>query len=98
MSVLLLEQRQIGSGLVHPEPALLDGVAHASPKLRWAALELGQERPVDRLDVDAAVLNWLDTVCDLDSLRAAASGSAKGRYSTNFMLRPSSLSATRSRS
>jgi hypothetical protein len=40
---------------------------------------------VDALDVDAAVLHRFDAGAISTSLRAAASGSAKGRGSTNFM-------------
>jgi hypothetical protein len=45
---------------VHPEPGMLDGVAQARPKLRWAALELGQEGPVDQLDEDPVLLRRLN--------------------------------------
>ena len=45
-----------------------------------------QKRPVDLLDVDPAVLYWLERVGGSTNLRAATSGSAKGRGATNFIL------------
>jgi hypothetical protein len=46
---------------------------------------LVQKRPVDLLDVDPAVLYWLERVGGSTNLRAATSGSAKGRGATNFI-------------
>ena len=42
---------------MHREPSALDRELEAGAVVRRAALELGQERPVDLLAVDAAVLH-----------------------------------------
>jgi hypothetical protein len=52
------------------------------------ALQLEQERPVDLLDIDRPSFTASAALASSTSLRvAAASGSARGRSVTNFMLR-----------
>ena len=41
-------------------------MARSSPAFRWRALQLKQERPVDLLDMDAAVLYGIDRIGKLD--------------------------------
>jgi len=52
------------------EPAFLDRVANAGAEFRAGALAavLRQERRVDLLDVDAAVLHWLYAGGELNKL------------------------------
>jgi hypothetical protein len=69
---------------VPDEPAFGDRAINACPKFVAAAAGL-EERRVDELDVDAAVLRRLDRAGISTSLRAATSGSAKGRSGTNFI-------------
>ncbi|WP_342741117.1 hypothetical protein [Bradyrhizobium sp. B117] len=76
LQVFALEQANIGSALVHFEPTLLDGVLDACAELRPGGLERVEERRVELLDVDAAVLDGGNAGGELISLRAAASGSA----------------------
>jgi len=92
-----LSEPHIRPALVHPQPAALDRELEAGAVFGQGALELGQERPVDLLDVDAAVLHWLEGVGSSSSLRAATSGSAYERSGTNFIwyLCPLSLSGQR---
>ena len=68
------------------QPALGDRMVEPGLVLRGRALELEQKRPVDLLNIDPAVLDGLDALASSTSLRAAASGSAKGRRATNFIV------------
>jgi hypothetical protein len=51
---------------VHDEPTALDRQLHARAVLCRCALVLKQERAVDLLDMDAAILHRLDGAGDLD--------------------------------
>ena len=50
---------------MHRQPAALDGQLHARAVLRRAAFILEQERAIDLLDMNAAVLHRLDGAGDL---------------------------------
>ena len=70
---------------MQPKPAAFDCQFQPSTVFGRRSLQLGEEGPVDFLDMDPAVLNGFNRVCDLISLRAAASGSAQGRSVANFI-------------
>jgi hypothetical protein len=55
-----------GAALVHGQPAELDCQLHARAVLSRASLVLEEERAVDVLDMDPAVLHRLDCAGDLD--------------------------------
>ena len=57
----------IGAALVPPEPALRDGPRDPGAEVIATATR-SEERRVDPLDVDAAILHRLDAVRDLDQL------------------------------
>jgi hypothetical protein len=73
-----LRESDEGAASVHLDPAALDGVLDPGLVLGGRALDLVQERPIDLLDVDAAILHGLDAARDLDQLRAAVAGSDSG--------------------
>ena len=54
-----------------PQPAALDRVFEPGAELAATALQLEQERGIDPLDVDPAVLHRLDAGCELDELTRA---------------------------
>ena len=60
----------VSPGLVQPKPATLDRELEAGAVFGRAALELGQERPADLLNLNSAVLHWLDGAGDLHQLSA----------------------------
>ena len=64
--------------LVQPEPSALYCELEAGAVFGRPALELGQERPVDLLDVDATVLHRLDGVGDLQELARGDLGIGEG--------------------
>jgi hypothetical protein len=66
------------------EPTLGELAVDTCPVFVGIAAGL-QERRIDQLDIDAAVLHRLNVLAISTSLRAATSGSAKARGSTNFM-------------
>jgi hypothetical protein len=75
------EQRRTHVGELHvsaapmqPEPALGDGALKTGLVFRRRALELIKERPVDLLDVDAAVLHRLEGVGPLQQLARGGVG------------------------
>jgi hypothetical protein len=68
-----------------PQPAFGDGVVQRGTVLLGRAAFLKQERPVDLLDVDAAVLQRLGRVGDLQQLVSGDGGSANGLGVTYFM-------------
>jgi len=68
----------ISAALVHPKPAALDRELEAGAVFGRSALELGEERPVDLLDVDAFVLHRLDRVGDLQELARGSLGIGEG--------------------
>ena len=71
------------------QPAALNRDIQASFVFVWRASLAKQERPVDQLDVDLAILHSLDDVGDLNDLvRAAFSESEKGRSLMNFIRHP----------
>ncbi|MGY8677116.1 hypothetical protein Q2941_04790 [Bradyrhizobium sp. UFLA05-153] len=70
------------------EPAALDRVFDAGAELRPAGLQRVEERRVDLLDMDAAVLDGFDAGGELDQLAGAVSGLAKGRSAVSFMNQP----------
>jgi hypothetical protein len=78
-------ERHIGAALVHPKPTALDRELEACAVFRRAALELGQERPIDLLDVDAAVLYPLSRIGDLQKFARGSFGIGKGAGATYFM-------------
>src|ERR1700733_3262207 len=59
---------------MHPEPATLDSQLHARAVFGRRAALLLQERPIDLLDMDAAVLHRLGGVSDLDQLARRSVG------------------------
>ena len=69
-----------GAALVHREPAPLDRQFHAGAVFGRAGLVLEEERPVDLLDVDPAVLYRLDGVGDFEKGRAAFRSGLTVRY------------------
>jgi hypothetical protein len=58
---------------VQHQPSLLDRAIEAGFVFRRRGLQLKQHRPVDLLDVDAAVLDGFHTVGEFDDL-------ARGRF------------------
>ena len=66
----------IGPGLVQPQPAQLDCECERGAELVWRAAFL-EEGAVDPLDVNAAVLDRLDRVGDLDQLAGGVVRSAR---------------------
>ncbi|MGY8664185.1 hypothetical protein Q3C01_17725 [Bradyrhizobium sp. UFLA05-109] len=70
------------------EPAALDRKLDAGADLRAAGLQGVEERRVDLLDTDAAVLDGFDASGKLDELPAAASGLANGRLAVSFIDTP----------
>jgi hypothetical protein len=60
---------------VHHEPAALDGALHACAALGRVAPAFEEERPVDLLDVDAAILQGLNGAGDLDDTARGFLGS-----------------------
>src|SRR6476620_1547453 len=63
-----LGELHVGTGLLLPQPAFGDGIVQRGTVVLGRAAFLEQERPVDLLDVDAAVLHRLDRVGDLQQL------------------------------
>src|ERR1700747_3169784 len=64
--------------LVQYEPALGNGTLKTRLVFRRRALELKQERPVDLLDIDAAVLHRLESVGTLHELARGGLGVREG--------------------
>ena len=79
-----MRELHIDPALVEPQPAALDAQVETGLVLGRAAAQFVQERPVDQFDIDAAVTGSMELAISI-SLRAAASGSAKGRGSTYFI-------------
>jgi hypothetical protein len=63
-----LGELHINPGLVLPQPTLGDREGEAGAIFGWGAAFLEQERPIDLLDMDAAILDSLDSVRDLEQL------------------------------
>ena len=81
-----LGQLHISAALMQPKPAAIDREIEASAVFGRAAAMFEQERPVDLLDVDAAILNWLDGSGDLQQLARSGVGVSESDFgSTNFM-------------
>ena len=80
----LLGQPYERAALVQPKPAAFDRELETCAVFRRRAAQFVQERPVDQFDIDAAVTGSMELAISI-SLRAAASGSAKGRGSTYFI-------------
>jgi hypothetical protein len=76
------------AALVHDEPTALDRQLHAGAVLRGTCFVLRQERPIDLLDVDPAVLYGSMALAISSSLRAATAGSASGLAAAYFMGSP----------
>ena len=74
-----------GAALVQLQPALGDRVVKGRPVLGRRALQLEQKWLVDLLDIDPASWMGSNALASSRSLRAATSGSAKGRPSANVM-------------
>jgi hypothetical protein len=53
---------------VHLDPAVLDGMLQPGAVLGGRAFDLEEKRPVDLLDMNAAILNGFDAAGDLDQL------------------------------
>jgi hypothetical protein len=70
---------------VPPQPAESDGALDTGAEL-LATAGSRQKWLIDAFDEDTAILHRFDAVAVSTILRAAASGSAKGCRSTNFML------------
>jgi hypothetical protein len=52
---------------------------------RRRGLQLKQERAVDLLDIDAAILDRLESIGDLDDLAGGEVWISEGRVGTNFI-------------
>jgi hypothetical protein len=68
------EQLHIGAAVVKRQPAPVGGIGEAGAELAGAALQREQERRIDLLDVDAAVLDRLDAGGELDELACGGFG------------------------
>ena len=66
------------------QPAPLNGKLQAGAVLSGRALVVEQEGAVEFLDVDPALLNWLEACACSSKRRAAFSGSANGRSTVSF--------------
>ena len=66
------------------QPAPLNGKLQAGAVLSGRALVVEQEGAVEFLDVDPALLNWLEACACSSKRRAAFSGSANGRSAVQF--------------
>ena len=75
-----LQKPHIGPALVQLEPAALDCVLDPGPELGPAGVERVQERRVDLLDMDAAVLDRLNAAGDLDQLARCGFGVGEGTF------------------
>ena len=71
-----------------PQPATLDRARKGGAVLRRQAA-LGQEGRIDLLDMDAAVLDGLDRVGDLDQPACGGFRIGEGRGAINFVIRSS---------
>jgi hypothetical protein len=71
-----LRELHIGAAFVHRQPTALDGKLQAIALFLRRSLQLEQERTVDLLDVNAAILYRFNRIGDLDQPGAAAWGSA----------------------
>jgi hypothetical protein len=67
-----------------PEPASGDGEVKTGPVFVRAPAGL-QERTVDKFDVDAAVLDGLDRIRDLDQFARGSFGISEGRLAAYFI-------------
>ena len=78
------------STLVQPEPAAFDRVLDAGAELLAAGFGRGrvEERRVDLLNVDAAVLHSLDADGEFDQLTGCGFRLGKGRSAVSFMNQP----------
>ena len=72
-----------------PQPTLREGEGEPGAIFGRAATLLEQERPVDLLDVDPAVLDRLDGVGDLEDLARGLLGVGEGSISGVFHRRGS---------
>jgi hypothetical protein len=61
---------------MHFQPTALDREFEAGAVFSRRRLEFEQHRPVEQLDMDAAVLHGLDRIGDLDQFAGMASGLA----------------------
>ena len=85
----------IGAALVEPQPAAFDREVETGIVLGRGAARFVQERPVEQLDVNAAVLHRFYGIRDFSiGFCAAASESALGRGSMNFMKLPTHAQTT----
>jgi len=80
-----LRELHIDPALVEPQPAALDAQVETGLVLGRAAAQFVQERPVDQLDVDAAVLHRLDGIGDLYQL---GQGSERRKQSYSVEVAP----------
>lgn len=62
------------AALVHHDPAALDRVFNPGEILFDRSLNFEQKRPVDLLDMNAAILNGFDAVGDVDQLAGCCFG------------------------
>ena len=75
------------AALMQIEPAVLNGVFDPGTELWPTGLERVEERRVDLLDVDAAVLNRLDARGELDQLAGLGLRVGKGRSAEKLVMR-----------
>ena len=71
------------------QPAPFNGKLQAGAVFRGRALVVEQEGAVEFLDVDPAILNWLEACACSSKRRAAFSGSANGRSAVSFKIKVS---------
>jgi hypothetical protein len=74
----------VGTAVMNFQPAPLNGKLQAGAVLSGRALVVEQEGAVEFLDVDPALLNWLEACACSSKRRAAFSGSANGRSTVSF--------------
>jgi hypothetical protein len=72
---------------VLPQPAARNGKPKAGFVVGWTGGVIEQERSIDFLDGNSAVLHGLDYVGNFERRRSAFSGSAYGRVSAYFTYR-----------
>ena len=74
----------VGTAVMNFQPAPLNGKLQAGAVFSGRALVVEQEGAVEFLDVDPALLNWLEACACSSKRRAAFSGSANGRSTVSF--------------
>jgi len=80
-----LRELHVSAALVLPQPAAFDRKLEAGAIFCRAAFVIIQERTVDQLDEDAAVLDGIDRVCDLHKFLRGSQGIGKGPDVNEFV-------------